>query len=185
MEVHCNIPNIKGYVREEFLYDMDEKHIGHYKSCVIYAISSYKDHALTFKILLEDGGLFDYIPPHALTMEVLDTNLQLSLKDLTCGKVCPDFPIAVSVFTALKEAPRPYCFFHKKNLWLRAREYVCTVDWYTDNENANIVVLENGQIALVPNHKILFTDVCPKELPSYKKLHATWKADENNHKKLV
>jgi hypothetical protein len=176
MEIHCNIPVINGYVKEEFLYDMDEKYTGHYKSCKIYAVSSYKDHTLTFKILLNDGGLFDYIPLHALVTNPLSSQEQsLTLKDLTFGKFCPDYPITVNVFAILKEAPKPYCFFYKKNLWIRAKEYVCSVDWYTDNENANIVILENEQIALVPNHKILFTEERPTQLPAYKKLHAIWK----------
>lgn len=177
MNVHVDIPTFKAFVQTKFLYNMDEAYEGKASPCKVFAVSSYKGHYPTFKILLDDGSLFDYIPAHALFVKPNNTKYELGIDDLCYGKACPDFNIAVSVHQIFSE---PYaiksCWFPKKNIWVDVDRYICTIDWYKDNENANLLILKNGQIAFVPNHKMLLAKTGPvATLPKYKAIKSEWK----------
>jgi hypothetical protein len=169
--VHAEIPPIKTEIRAEYLYDLDPTREGQFLPCTAFAVSSYPGHAPTFKVLLEDGGLFSYIPPTAL----LDRGkaagqVMLDLRDLAYDN-CASGEICVSRFTAL--AGRLQAFFKHRNLWL-AGEYLCTIDWYMENNLTHLVALENGQYAFVPSHKAKFQDG-ERALPELRKLHVEWK----------
>lgn len=177
MNVHVDIPEFRTRIRSEFLYDMDPAYEGQDEFCTVYAVSSYKGHYLTFKVLLENGSMFDYIPIHALTHFPSYPN-RLSLEELMFGKTCPDFSISVTTHKILKSAAtKRACWFPKSKTWMIIDNYICSVDWFLDNQNGHLVVLSNGQFALVPNHKMLVLgDVkADLELLPYKKLRQEWK----------
>lgn len=160
---HSDIPVIETVVKNKFL-GLE----GTVTKCKIFAVSSYKDHTLTAKILLDDGAIFDYIPFHAFgEVDFFD------LKDLVYSN-SPDWNICVTEHRYLKNK-LVSCWFKYKQEWVTGA-YICTVDWYKDNECFNIVVLLNGQIACVPNHKMLVTNKSfGLEFKNYKKIKETWK----------
>ena len=159
-----------------FLYDMNENLAGSFENCIVYAISSYKGHYPTFKIKLESGALFDYIPPDALIVDpTSDRKQSLSLKELVYDKHCPCYNVSVNVFSFLSTQPL-YCYFPTSKSWYKVRTYICSIDWYEENHSSHLVVLENGQICFVPNHKLLIKREQDKfEFQPYKKLRKEWK----------
>lgn len=177
MNIHADIPPFEAIIKAEFLYDMDPSYVGKTEECTVYAVSSYKGHYPTFKILLESGSLFDYIPIHALMM--WDRGASLTLEELTYGKVCPDFNITVNVHPYLIEqfAKGCDCFVPTHGGWRIIKRYICTIDWFMDNHNAHLVALNNGQFALIPNHKLLFAIGFKNgfRFQPYKKLRQEWK----------
>jgi hypothetical protein len=168
--VHAEIPPLKTHVRAEYLYDMDPAHIGEVVPCWAFAVSSYEGSVLTFEVLLDNGSMFSYMPPTALIdparargQEVLD------LKDLASVN-CPSGDICVHRYRALEGTVQGY--FKQRDRWL-AGDYLCTIDWYQNNQLVHLIALENGQYALLPSHKVLFGDGT-RVLPGYRKMHSVW-----------
>jgi len=61
-KIHASTPYpIPCLLRKEYLYNMEE-HQGEFCDAQIIGVSSYKGEALTFHVLVENGGLFHYIP---------------------------------------------------------------------------------------------------------------------------
>ncbi len=57
----------------------------------------------------------------------------------------------------------------------RQGQYMFTLDWVTGNDLAHVIQLDNGQVAIVPQHKVLFKGGdAPAEMPPYQKLRRTW-----------
>ena len=169
--VHVSIPPVKTYVAKKFLYDMDEAYEGQWERCKIFAVSSYKSVALTFKaVICSNGGVFDYLPPHAFSQT--KTTPEFDLGDL-CYQPCPSWNITVTVHDELKTYP---CWVWIKRLAMFTKgHYHCSVDWYDENESVNIIQLKNGQITAAPNHKSLFAKEMPQFLPDYKPVRSIWR----------
>ena len=172
--IHANIPTFKAYVEKKFLFDMDEQYAREYVPCSAFGISSYSNEALTFQMLLEDGSLFSYMPLHALRKKPIERQPNLELSDLVY-KNNPGAEIVVTAFEHLKGEMN--CYFRNKKLWVPG-QYICTIDWYKDNEQFHLVELENHQYAALPNHKVKFKNRDPS-FANYKKLHQTWKVSED------
>mgnify|MGYP000952064791 CR=1 FL=1 len=135
---------------------MDPAFEGKTEPCTVFAVSSYKGHYPTFKILLKNGSLFDYIPAHALLVGTTSPVHNLTLGDLCYFKACPDMNITVNVHATLAGSfCKRVCWMPRTAAWINITQYICTIDWFQDNHNAHLVVLENGQVAFVPNHKVL------------------------------
>jgi hypothetical protein len=169
--VHVEITPIRAMLREEFLFDGDPAHVGKRVPCSIFAISSYPGNAPTFKVLLDDGSVFSYVPPHALTASGSVTSVPLDLEDLVYHD-CPSAEISVSRFGALAGPIEAY--FKRRGFWLKG-EYLLTIDWYLGNDLLHLVLLENGQFAFLPHHKLKFGGG-ERSFPPYKKLRGEWKA---------
>lgn len=166
--VHVQIPPIPMHVRAEFLYNMDPARVGELRRCSVFSVSSYLGNAPTFQILLDDGAVFSYVPPHALVNPpVVEPVLELA--DLTYHDA-RSIDIAVQAFDALRGPVLAY--FKRRDLWL-AGSYLFTIDWYTGNDMLHVVALANGQIALLPSHKLKFGDHPPGFEP-YKKIRREW-----------
>lgn len=160
------------WVDNRVLYDLDPTVTGWTRGR-IFAVNSYKGHALTFEVLLEGGAVYSYVPAHMLRWINPSKNHQDSVKleekDLTYA-LCPGDRIVVNAY-GLLTGEKCKAFFVRENLWLEAL-YLFTVDWVDDNLLLHALALENGRVALLPSHKVLFGD--STELPKYKKLHAEW-----------
>jgi hypothetical protein len=148
---------------------MDPARVGELRPCTAFSISSYPGNAPTFQILLADGAVFSYIPAPALIDPQRAAEPVLELADLVYHD-CRSVEICVNRFDAL--AGRVLCLFKRRDLWL-AGTYLFTVDWYTGNDLLHGVALANGQLALLPNHKIKFGDHPPGFEP-YKKIRREW-----------
>jgi hypothetical protein len=170
--VHVDIDHIKAWVREDVLYNMDKKYETTYVQCRIIAFSSYPGHAPTFHILLDNSSLFYYVPPHLL--HTIDPRkydyAALGLTDLVYHN-CPDHEFSLSKLDYLTNTPDLSVYLKRSNIWA-CGTYLWTVDWYRGNDVLHAIVLGNGQISFMPNHKI---SLDKKELPQYKKLKYEWK----------
>lgn len=175
--LHVDIPSpIKCLVNTSVFYDMKTLPLGKpaWTPCVLFAMSSYEKSVLTFKVMVEENGaLFDFVPVHMLKSNgKAEVGILLELSDLVSSKICESMNITVHVHQLLTNKKKMQCFFKDRGIWLTGR-YHCTVDWYDANENAHLVELENGQFALMPNHKCVVGD--KRELPDYVKLQQDWK----------
>jgi hypothetical protein len=164
----ANIPNIKAFVQEKYLYDMDETKLG-FVECGLIGIITYHDQTPTFHIITNANAIYSDIPFHAISFkaEVIDKPLELS--DLVYNN-CKTLEIDVFTLTYLQNS-NPICFFRKKNLWLEAK-YLFSVDFYTGNDLFHVMKLNNNQLAAVPNHKVNWGG--DAKLADYKKSHSNW-----------
>jgi hypothetical protein len=167
--VHASIPAFRARVRAEHLYGMDPARVGQLRECSVFSIASYPGSAPTFQILLDDGAVFTYLPPSALLVGELAAP-ELELADLVYND-CKSSLVCVHDFEALRGPV--LCFFKRKSLWLGGT-YLFSVDWYTTNEMLHAVAVANGQVALLPSHKIKFGEHGPGFEP-YKKIRREWK----------
>jgi hypothetical protein len=156
-------------VRAEYLYNMDPARVGELRPCTAFTLSSYVGNAPTFQVLLGDGAVFSYVPPHALVDPERRAKPELPLADLVYHD-CKSVDIAVQALDALRGPV--LAFFKNRDLWL-AGSYLFTIDWYTGNEMLHCVSLVNGQYALLPSHKLKFGDHPPGFEP-YKKIRREW-----------
>ena len=160
--IHYEIKSIKAYVKEEFLYDGDKSKTKKIP-CDIFCISFYPGEAFTFGIMLEEGSVFYYIPPHALSRK----KFSFDLRDLVYHNV-PNGKFCIKKFKYLDKDLRVYMKF--KDKWFKGK-YIFTIDWYEGNDLVHFVEV-NGQFAFLPSHKIKFRG--KKDFLPFKKIHSSW-----------
>ncbi len=172
--VHAEFSPFTAVVENRVLHD-DDPSVDGWTLCKVFAISSYPGHVPTFQVMLENGAMFSYVPPHRLRQWAPSDAFpeRFELADLVYHE-CRDEKITVNRYDLLTRSPcRAY--LHKQKRWLDA-VYVATVDWYMGNDLLHLVTLENGQFAFLPSHKVMFAE--GTTLPTYKKLHAVWRLEE-------
>ncbi|MBY0359890.1 MAG: hypothetical protein K2W82_17940 [Candidatus Obscuribacterales bacterium] len=167
--IHSDIQPFRCRIRLEYLYDMDPAYLGQFRNCTVFALSSYEGHVPTFKILLDDGTVFAYIPATALVHGTESKDPQLELCELVYHN-CPSGNFCINSFAELQGPVN--VFIKQKGLWLEG-EYILTMDWYEGNDLLNLVALANGQYALLPFHKVKFKNG-PREFSRFKKLRQIW-----------
>lgn len=157
------------WVDNRVLHDMDPTVTG-WTPGRAYVVNSYKGHALTFEVLLNNGAVFSYVPAHMLRWVSPETATHaFEAKDLTYA-LCPSDTIVVNAYDLLV-GEKCKAYFVRPGVWENAL-YLFTVDWVDDNLLLHAVALDNGQVALLPSHKVIFGN--GTELPKYKKLHVEW-----------
>lgn len=164
---HCgvNIPPFEALVASRVMHN-DDPSIKTWEPCKVFGVTSYPGHTLTFQILLGNGSVFSYVPLHRLCHHETE---EWPLEDLVYHN-CPDAAIAVTAYQELKGSCK--AFFHKRNEWVGGT-YMFTIDWYQDNNLLHLIALDNDKYALLPSHKVLFSD--GTEFPKYQKLRVEWK----------
>lgn len=157
-------------VKKQYLYNL-ESGIGEYEEGSIISINSYKGHQPTFDVLLRNGAVYAYLPIDAITTDELNCKAE----DYPCPIVCP------SAVMILRDQPflskKVIQVFDRNRKWHSFATFIKMIEWPNNNELIYLVELETGQLAFVPNHKILFTNkkVKKENLPDYKKLQKEWK----------
>lgn len=143
-------------------------------NALIIGVSSYEGHSVTFTILIEkNGALWGYIPIDALFVRNVEpSSPQFSYKSLVYHN-CPDENF-VQITYSYFEGKEVTCWIKtEEGLTLLSGTYISSFDWPDGNISQNFVSLENGQFAIVPNHKLLVGK--QDELPvAYKKLRQEW-----------
>jgi hypothetical protein len=177
--VHSDFPIAGGWVENRLLHNDDPSYAG-WSRCSIFGISSYPGHALTFSVmLLDSGAVFSYVPPHRLRLTPVESisafEPRLRLEELVYHD-CPVGRISVTRFGAL--IGRVEATFRREGHQDRrmAGRYVVTVDWVDGNDLLHVVELDNGQIAALPSHKLLWD--CRKitaKLPEIEKLRVEYR----------
>lgn len=165
---HAEIPSFQAYVDESVLYNNDLS-----KTCLIpctvFGVSSYKGSVLTFEILLNNGAVFSYVPPHKLQTKLEQLEDRLNLDDLVYV-ACPSENFSITTYKALEREEFCSAHFISKRKCVKAK-YITTIDWYANNVLMHLLKLENGQLAALPSHKVMFSN---EMLPDYKKLRSEW-----------
>jgi hypothetical protein len=172
--VHAEIPPMPLHVRAEYLYGMDPARVGEIVPCTPFSISSYPGEAPTFQIRLADGAIFSYVPPSALidpTQASFGAGPELDLADLAYHN-CVDEKICVHAHTALRGPVLAYV--KSKDAWLPGT-YQFSVEWWTGNQVLHAIILEQGQLALLPHHKLKFGAGHAPGFAPYRKLRRTWR----------
>lgn len=165
--VHIDIKPIKAYVHESVLYDEDSKKTG-FIECTVFAVSSYKGESVTFAIILKDGSVFFYVPPHKLTIS--KDPLKYSLTDLVYHN-CEDHEFVVNYHSFFQK--KVYVYLKTEDEWV-AGQYQFTMDWYKENGLLHLIILDSGQFCFMPSHKVKFNGG-EQEFVFYKKMHSIWK----------
>jgi hypothetical protein len=173
--VHAEIPPLRIAVREEYLHGMDPARVGGLVPCTAFVVSSYPGEAPTFQLRLADGAVFSYVPPNALVdparRAARPDAPELGLDDLVYFDF-PDEQICVHRFEAL--AGGVLAYLKRRDLWI-AGDYLFTIDWWTGNQLAHAVLLEHGQVAVLPHHKLKFGDRHLPGFAPYRKLRKVWR----------
>jgi len=163
---------IKALIDSTILFDFSTE--GSYE-CSIVAINVYPNEVITFSVLLNDGSLFDYIPPSFVKDIEFDNTNILSLKDLVYNNN-QSFTFIINEFNFIKKHQNTnllHCYFKESDIWLKVRKYFFSIDWFLDNDKRHFVLLENGQFAFVPNHKIKIGSN-EKQFEKFKKIKLTY-----------
>ena len=164
--IHFEIPKLSVILRKEYLYDMFDKG-GEYVPAELFAVSSYPGDALTFDAMVDGKYLFHYLPVNAFAVSPCNKKTLVE----SCYFNCPSGDLAVTKFTNLSKCR----VFSKNKYQIGSGTYQMTFDWYNDNELCHLVALDEGNLVLVPSHKLVFSEKSFEALPDYKKLHSSWR----------
>jgi hypothetical protein len=160
---------IKAFVENRYLYDM--QNVEGYSVCEIMGISAYLHQPLTFHILIDKKYIYSNIPIVALSLIAIQPITNKIPNDVLSHVNCPDISIEMVQFNSLKDK-KASCYLRKIDKWYKIDNYYFAIDFYEDNEFLHFVALENGQFALIPNHKINLGG--ETKLEPYKKSRQDW-----------
>lgn len=169
MKNHYSIEEINCLIKEDILYNDKTKNL--LIPAKIIGLCLYENETICFDIILEDGSIFNYIPLHKVVHNS-KFDEKIELKDLVYHN-SKSLEITLNCFDYLKDK-KGLAFLKHKNEWVNIIEYICSIDWINDNDLLNLVKLDNGYFAFLPNHKIKFCNEI-KSFEKYKKLPDTYK----------
>ena len=183
MNLVCNLPDEKVYVRKEYLRDLQDGH-GEFVEGVWVSAKSIPGRAFYFETYLpEYGAMFDKLPISAFVSEAKTPDPDLDLPNLQFWN-CMDYGVTslCKQFTASMEWE-----VRTRHFGTLKGSYICTLDNYHANPDVldystseipeehksfNLINLENGQFALYPNNRCRIYDISltPEEpkIPDFK-----------------
>ena len=183
MNLICNLPDEKVYVRKEYLRDLQDGH-GEFVEGVWVSAKSIPGRAFYFETYLpEYGAMFDKLPISAFVSEAKTPDPDLDLPNLQFWN-CMDYGVTslCKQFTASMEWE-----VRTRHFGTLKGSYICTLDNYHANPDVldystseipeehksfNLINLENGQFALYPNNRCRIYDISltPEEpkMPDFK-----------------
>jgi hypothetical protein len=170
--VHAELPTTTVWVNENIFYNLT-KDTDNWVKCKLFGITCLPGRVPTFEILTEQGYVFSDIPPHMIRLH--ETTSPLALSDLVYNN-CLSEEFSLTQFKEL-ENKFAHVFFKNKNIYLKG-QYWFSLDFYKNNNWYHCLKLENGQIAFIPSHKIVFTnspDIDSHTFPQYQKLRIEFK----------
>jgi hypothetical protein len=185
--LNASVPqHLYGYVKTDILQGLDGS-VG-FEPCVVIGITSIPSRCLHFEILCESGAKWARIPIHMLRWE-LPVSDEHPISDLQCWD-CHGWDFSTVQYEYLREMG---CEYRTPDNCMIPASYWFTLD-HTDNgfsqypsehKNYNLLLLEDGsgQIAAMPNNRILWKDdsfvkPCIETLKRYRVMPAqTWHAE--------
>jgi len=170
MNLICNLPDEKVYVRKEYLRDLQDGH-GEFVEGVWVSAKSIPGRAFYFETYLpEYGAMFDKLPISAFVSEAKTPDPDLDLPNLQFWN-CMDYGVTslCKQFTASMEWE-----VRTRHFGTLKGSYICTLDNYHANPDVldystseipeehksfNLINLENGQFAPYPNNRCRVYDI--------------------------
>jgi len=170
MNLICNLPDEKVYVRKEYLRDLQDGY-GEFVEGVWVSAKSIPGRAFYFETYLpEYGAMFDKLPISAFVSEAKTPDPDLDLPNLQFWN-CMDYGVTslCKQFTASMEWE-----VRTRHFGTLKGSYICTLDNYHANPDVldystseipeehksfNLINLENGQFALYPNNRCRIYDI--------------------------
>ena len=175
MPLNISIEPISCELHESYLYNMDKSKSRWLKAKII-GLSSYVGDSLTLHVIVEESGaIFSYIPLDAVRHSSSNDNLTYSYHELDY-EFCHDEHMTSFSLSYLKSANNLSAAIKTENVGLiyEPAEYLFTLDWPNANRLQHFVkLINNGQFAVVPNHKLLVDSKLLK-FPKYKKIRSRW-----------
>ena len=170
------------YVRDEFLYDRTDNY-GSFTQCLAYGVSAIPGRAWGVSVMLDNGGLVQHLPLHALTFDPSPSIVGHShpLDHLQIW-ACYGWEFATHEYKALSEMP---CRVYMKGEWETGR-YLFTAAPYGDHysmtpdqhKHFNFIRLDCGGLAALPGNRMMMYDssfvTLPEKRPSYLTNTHTW-----------
>jgi hypothetical protein len=162
LQNNCDLPkHIYGYVRNNFLNNLDNETDTSVQPCVIYAVESHPGRAIGFHILRNDGACIAMVPIHALCHKP-DAD-QKELWELEAWD-CFGWNISAIEFNYLRELdficrlPQP----DTDQYLFEKGSYVCSLDFFDNgwsddpgqHKHLHLIALQNGNFALQPNNRV-------------------------------
>lgn len=172
-----NIDPLEVWVKSEFI--TDDQIVGEFYEGVAFAVASIEGRVLAFHVELRNGAVYGRIPVQALLWKKSDS-AQLDLPDLQVYD-CMSYYVGAITYDFLSER-RCNVWFpnHKKFL---PGTYHTTIDWAfsasseapTIYKSGALILLDNGQIAVQPNNRIVYKDPLPEDFSPPSELKVTTK----------
>lgn len=173
--VHAELPKMTVWVKEDIFFDL-ETQTDNWIKCTVFGITCLTGKVPAFEILTPDGYLFSDIPPHMIKWNQSSDATQFTLIDLVYNN-CLSEHFAISQFPELENRVA-FVYLKNKKEYIKA-QYWFSLDFYKDNNWFHCMKLDNGQIAFIPSHKIIFSvngELAKGHVfPQYKKLRHTFK----------
>lgn len=173
--VHASLETTTVWVKEDIFFDL-EQNTDNWLKCKLFGITCLEGRVPTFEVLTQDGYVFSDIPPHMIRFTENSNKPQYSLEDLVYNN-CLSEDFVVSEFKELT-ARTAYVLFKSTGEYVKA-QYWFSLDFYKNNNWYHCMKLENGQVAFIPSHKIVFSadgQLKPDhKFPKYKKLRKVFK----------
>lgn len=168
---NCNLPkHIYGYIRNNFLNNLDGRTDNSLQPCVIFGAEAHASRAVGFHVLRNDGACIAMVPIHALCHKPKAKPMELWQVE---PWDCFGWNISAIEFTYLKELDivcrlpqidpdaHDYSKGPPKYIFERGT-YVCSLDFFDNgwsddpgqHKHLHLVALNNGNFALQPNNRV-------------------------------
>lgn len=182
-----SIPIFKAYLRNEFLFNLEEQH-GEFTPVQVFGLTSLPGRAVGFSVMTDGGAQIARIPVHALVHKEDTPNLPLDWLELWD---CFSYQAQAVCYDYLHEMKCKV--FLKDKQWYEG-QYKFTIDWvggdYAEEASeykcGHVIALDNGCFAIQPNNRIYWTGdpsfiTRPlQEFPGYKVNTYNWKCENAN-----
>ena len=190
MTLNASIPRFDCFVRDAFLYGLDEEAKGLTRG-VCHAVTSLAGRALGFHCLLENGAHISRLPIHAIVTKEDAPPVPLNQPWLLQLWNCFSYELAVTEFDYLSGMRVRAALADRSQ---HGGEYLFTIDYYgaqeaeAAGENGwkchHLIELDNGWLAALPNNRLAwfdpaFTDTFT-EPPKYATMPCTWSVEDGS-----
>jgi hypothetical protein len=181
-----NTPIIKAYVRKEFLRNLEDGH-GEFVECYIESVTIIRGRPLLFNIHTIDGAKVARLPLNAFTLKKGSQPRNLSdLQLWSClsssGQVIPkSYFKGYEVSCKINKEVLKGTFLFEIEQFTGSDELGGFEDTADQHKTFNIIALEEGNIAALPNNRCLFLDnhfTVYKGIPDYKTNTHYWKTED-------
>lgn len=180
MSNNCNLPPIRVYVWDYFLFDQDSNKYGKTGGHLM-AVRSRSNQALQFSVLLDTGALFTGLPAHAITFREDTLNGKLQLQDAQMWDCISD---SIDVF-CIENLRYAECEVKPNMINGKTGMYLFTIDFVGEGysrhpvhwKQLHAIQTLDGYFMLYPQYRIRFLDEALLEndtLPSYKANSKQW-----------